>query len=135
MSIRSRTSWWRTLAPGSRTRYGVITTICESAETAPPRGTGSVLVPASPEAPPRLRTDPGPTLAAEIRMARESGEWRAAFESRLPRTCTIRRRSARIRGSSGGRSISMGCRPAPLGNLWLGLVDQSGQGSGLGIHP
>ena len=46
-----------------------------------------------------------PSRAALSRITEPSGECRAALDSRLPKTCTMRRRSASTSGRSGSRSM------------------------------
>ena len=60
-----------------------------------------------------------PLGAASTRMGYPAGECRAALDSRLPMTCTMRRRSAITRGRSGGRSSRMSCRAPPLRKVFL----------------
>ena len=55
-----------------------------------------------------------PSMTALTRMGEDSGELRAALESRLPSTCTIRPRSAITQGRSSASSTSMPCLPPPL---------------------
>ena len=54
-----------------------------------------------------------PSRTAATRMGHDAGEYLAALVRRLFNTWTRRRRSARTRGRSGGRSIWTVCRPPP----------------------
>ena len=68
---------------------------------------------------PSSRTDSAtwpPSGAAATRMGAESGECRAALDSRLHSTCTTRSRSAITAGSSSGRSTATACRAPPETN-------------------
>ena len=58
-----------------------------------------------------------PSRLASIRMGDDSGEYLAALDRRLPRTWTMRARSAITRGRSSGRSMLRSCLPAPVTNV------------------
>ena len=60
-----------------------------------------------------------PSRAAATRMGDDSGECLAALTKRLFSTCTMRRRSAITRGSSGARSMRTSCPLPPLRNVFL----------------
>ena len=65
-------------------------------------------------------------------MADSSFECRAALDSRLFSTWTMRRRSASTRGRSGGRSMIRLARPPPLWNLLLASSTRTVTSTGSG---
>ena len=71
-----------------------------------------------------------PCSRASTRIAAESGEWRAALVSRFKSTCTIRCRSARTRGRSGGRSIRTGFWRPPPKNIFRAVSTRATSSAG-----
>ena len=70
---------------------------------------------------------------ALTRIAEESGEYRAAFDSRLHTTWTIRRRSAITRGRSSSISIVTFLRPPPVKKMFFASSTKSPTATGPGV--
>ena len=73
-----------------------------------------------------------PSCSAVTRMGDDAGEWRAAFDRRLPSTCTIRSSSAITRGRSAGRSMSRAWRPPAPRNVFRACSTRPATSAGAG---